>query len=95
MTEPHPDPELGQAGPDRGPRRLNGDAQPCGRPPHQRRIAGRIGRRQLQQPPGLDRQRVKLARQPARTLSGVWQAADWPVALCTGGYENGPARRSL
>ncbi len=29
-------------------------------PPHQQRVAGRIGRRELQQPPGLLRQGIEL-----------------------------------
>ena len=60
MPEPHPAPNstspasTAGAPPDR-------DAQPPGRPPHQPPVTGRIGRRQLQQPPGLVRQGVHLA----------------------------------
>ena len=55
MPEPHPGAELHQARVHRGRRRLNRDAQPPGRPPDQRQVAVRFGRRQQQQPPGLRR----------------------------------------
>ena len=49
-----------------------------GRPPHQHRITRRIGRRQLQQPSGLDRQVVQLPPEavldPARQRRRVGQA---------------------
>ena len=56
MAEPHPGAELGQAGFGRGRGRLGADPEPAGRPPHQRRVTGRVGRRQQQQPPGRGRE---------------------------------------
>ena len=61
MPEPNPGTELGQPRLHRRHRRLYRDAQPSGRPPYQRPVPGRIGRRQLQQPPGLLRQRIQLS----------------------------------
>jgi hypothetical protein len=60
MPEPHPRAELCQPRLRRRPRRPGADREPPGRPPHQYRIAGGIGRRQLHQPPGLRWQRVQL-----------------------------------
>ena len=60
MPEPHPAAELrqlrrrGRAG------RGGSDAQPSGGPPHQRRVAGRVGRGQLQQAPRRLGQRLDL-----------------------------------
>ena len=84
MPEPHPGSELEQASPGRRRRGLSRDAQPPGGAPHHRRIAGRLGRRDHQQPPGrpgqvlhppqeavLDpaRQRQRLRQpEPARQL---------------------------
>ena len=45
MPEPHARTEFDQFGLDRGRSRLNADPEPPGRPPHQERVAGRIGRR--------------------------------------------------
>ena len=61
MPEPHPRAEFGQLGLDRGRARLHRDPEPPGRPPHQRHVAGRIRRGQLQQPPGLGRQGLRAA----------------------------------
>ena len=61
MPEPDPGAELDQARLHRRRPRLDADAQPPGRPPDQRPVPGRIGRRQLQQPPGLVRQGGQLA----------------------------------
>ena len=55
MTEPHPGAELEQAGLGRRRRRRSRDPEPPGCPPHQARVAGRVGRRELQQAPGLGR----------------------------------------
>ena len=74
MTELHLYTELDQAGLHRRGRGLDREAEPAGRPPDQHRVAGRIGRRQQQQPPGRGRQRVQLPpeavldpdRQPGR-----------------------------
>jgi hypothetical protein len=60
MPEPHPRAELRQPRLRRRPRRPGADREPPGRPPHQHRVAGRIGRRQLQQPPGLRWQGLQL-----------------------------------
>jgi hypothetical protein len=49
MPEPHPGADLQQAGLDRRGRRLGADAKPLGCPPHQHRVADRIGRRDQQQ----------------------------------------------
>jgi pimeloyl-ACP methyl ester carboxylesterase len=61
MPEPHPRAELRQPRLHRRCRRAGADREPPGRPPHQHRVAGRVGRGQLDQPPGLRRQRVQLA----------------------------------
>ena len=61
MPEAHPRPELGQARLGGRRHRLERDAQPPGGPPHQRRVTGRVGRRQPQQPPGRRRHGVQLA----------------------------------
>jgi hypothetical protein len=58
MPEPHVAVELDQSGLHGRRARLDTDAQPLGCPPHQRPIAGRVGRGQLQQPPGLGGQGV-------------------------------------
>jgi hypothetical protein len=60
MPEPHPGAELRQPRLRRRLRRPGANREPPGRPPHQHRIAGRIGRRQLHQPPGLRGQRLQL-----------------------------------
>ena len=46
MAASHPGAELGQAGVDGGGRRAGTDPEPVGCSPHQRRIAGRVGRRE-------------------------------------------------
>ena len=61
MPEPHSCPEFQQPGLGRRRRRLNRDSEPCGRLPHQARVADRIGRCQQQQPPGLGRQGLRPA----------------------------------
>jgi len=58
MTEPHPGAELDQPGPGRRRRRLGADREPPGSPPHQARVAGRVGCCELQQAPGLGRKSV-------------------------------------
>ena len=63
VPEQHPRAELGQSRLARRPRRPCTDREPPGRPPHQDRIPGWIGRRQLHQPPGLRWQRLKLPRE--------------------------------
>ena len=65
MPELHPGTELHQARVHRGRRRLGGYAQPPGRPPDQRKVAVRLGRRHQQQPPGRRGQRLQL---PAEAL---------------------------
>ena len=78
MPEPHPPAELDQPRLHRRARRLDRDAQPPGRPPHQRPVTGRIGRRQLQQQPRLGRQSLQLAPEAvldqARQRRGPGQA---------------------
>ncbi len=74
MPESHLRAELHQPG--LGGRRLRpgADAEALGGSPHQHRVADRIGRRELHQAPGLERERVQLPaeglleppRQPAR-----------------------------
>jgi hypothetical protein len=56
MTELHVSTELGQAGVGGRRCRPGTDPQPLRCPPHQARVAGRIGRRHQQQPAGLGRQ---------------------------------------
>jgi hypothetical protein len=63
VPEPHPPAELRQSRLRGRPGRPGADRQPPGRPPHQHRIAGGVGRRQLHQPAGLSRQRRQLARE--------------------------------
>ncbi len=53
MPEPYPRTELGQPRLRRRSRGLGTDPEPARGPPHPHRIAGRIGRRQQQQPPRL------------------------------------------
>jgi len=59
MPEPHPGAELHQAGLGRLSRPLGGDPEQLGRPPHQHRVADRLGRRQLEQAPGVGRKHLK------------------------------------
>jgi hypothetical protein len=59
MPKQHAGADLEQAGLGCRRRRLRGDAEPLGRPPHQHRIADRIGRRQLQQAPAILRKQLK------------------------------------
>ena len=77
MPEPHPAAELDQPRLHRRRPGLDRDAQPPSRPPHQRPVTGRIGRRQLQQPPGLVGQGVQLTGKailnPARQRRGTRQ----------------------
>ena len=61
MPKPHPRAELDQARLDRGRRRFGADPQPRRGPPHQRRIADRLGRGDQQQAPGLVREDVAPA----------------------------------
>jgi hypothetical protein len=78
MPEPHPGSKLDQPRLYRWCPRQDADAQPPGRPPDQRRVTGRIGRRQLQQPPGLVGQSLQLAGEavldPARQRCRARQA---------------------
>lgn len=53
MAEPYPGAELDQAGLGGGCRRVGAGPESAGCPPHQGRVAGRVGRRDQQQPPGL------------------------------------------
>ena len=78
MPEPHPGAELDQARLHRRRRRLDRDAQPPGRPPHQRPVTGRIGRRQLQQPPGLVGQGVQLPGEAVLDPAGQRRRAGQP-----------------
>ena len=59
VTKPHPSTELQQAGLGGRRRSLGRDSETLGCPPHQQRFADRIGRCELQQPPGLGRKRVE------------------------------------
>ena len=87
MPEPHLAAELGQPRLRRRRPRLDRDAQPPGRAPYQRPVTGRIGGRQLQQPPGLVRHGVQLAPEavldPARQRRGAGQAE--PAGQLRGG----------
>ena len=65
VPEPHPGPELDQAGLQRRGGRLRPDTQPVGRAPHQRQVAVRLGRREQQQPLGLRRQGLQLPPEAA------------------------------
>jgi hypothetical protein len=53
MPEPHPDADLEQPGRFGKTGRLGAEPEPAGRPPHQHRVAGRLGRRDHEQPPGI------------------------------------------
>ena len=59
MTKQHPGPELEQAGLGCRRRRLRPDAQPLGCPPHQHRLADRLGRRHQRQKSGLSRKSLE------------------------------------
>ena len=59
MAEPHARVELDQAGLYGRGRRVGPDREPLCGSPEQRRLADRIGRRELQQSPCLDRKRVE------------------------------------
>ena len=56
MPEPDPGTEFDQSRLHRGGRRLDGYVQQFRRPPDQQPVTRRVGRRQLQQSLGLDRQ---------------------------------------
>ena len=58
MAKSHPSAELDEARLGRRGRRFDADARPCGRSPHQRRIADRVGRRDKQKAPSLFREHV-------------------------------------
>jgi hypothetical protein len=60
MPEPHPRAELNEPGLHGARRRPGRDAEPGRGPPHQRRVTGRIGRGQQQEPPGLRWQSAEL-----------------------------------
>ena len=74
MAKPHSRAELGQVGFGRGYRRVGTDPEQRGRAPYQRRIAGRLGRREQQQAVGSARAGVEpapetlldAAREPTR-----------------------------
>ena len=78
MPEPHPRAELHQACLRRWYPRRHRNPQLPGRPPYRERVAGRIGRRELQQPPGLGWQSLELSPEalldPARQRSRAGQA---------------------
>ena len=92
MPEAHPAAELGQPRLYGRRRILDGDAEPPGRPPHQRPVSRRIGRCQLQQPPGLIWESLQLTPEavldPARQGSGARQPE--PARQLRGGQ---PARQ--
>jgi hypothetical protein len=93
MPEPHPGAELCQPRLRRRPRRPGADRVPPGRPPHQHRIAGRIGRRQLHQPAGLCWQHLQLpgvsSRGNSSNASGFPFASAIPLRLAD--QRQGPA----
>ena len=72
-------------------RRVRRDAQASGRSPHQRRVAGWIGRREQHQPPGLIRQgssrRPKLSS--IRPVSGTAPGSPNPPASSAGDRPRG------
>ena len=68
MTKLHAAAELDQAGLDRRRRSVGPDREPLGCSPHQRRLAHRIRRRELQEAPGLPGKRVQA---PPETLLDV------------------------
>ena len=74
MPELHPRAELGQTCLCRRSRGQGADPESPRGPPHQHRIAGRIGRRQQQQPPRLRRQGVNTTAEavlnPPRQRAG-------------------------
>ena len=53
MAEPDPGADLEQPGRHRGPGYLGPEPELPGRPPHQRRVTGGLGRRDHQQQPGV------------------------------------------
>ena len=59
MTEADLGADLEQVRLDRRRRGLRIDPEPLGRAPHEQRLAHRIGRGELQQPPGVGRERVE------------------------------------
>ena len=87
MPEPHPRAELGQPRLRRRPGRPGADREPPGRPPHQHRIAGRIGRRQLQPAAGSARASASSCRpklSSIRPSSGTALLSPNPPASCAG-----------
>jgi len=78
MEEPHlrPDPEqIGVLG---RPRGLRADPQQATRPPQQRCIPDRLGRRQQHQPPGLLRQRLEPPTEALLDPAGQPERVDEP-----------------
>lgn len=73
MPEPDRAAELDQARLHRWCRRLHRNAQLPGRPPHQVPVFGWVGRRQLQQAPGLIRQGSQLAAGAVLDPAGQWR----------------------
>jgi hypothetical protein len=63
MAKTHKGAELQQSGLRCRRRRVRTDFQPLGGSPHQQGIPDGIGRRQLQEPPGLSRKRIKPPRE--------------------------------
>ncbi len=78
MPEPHLPAELHQPRMRGRLTRVRRDRQPAGSLPHQRGIAGRIGRRQLQQPPRLARQGSHLPAEALLDRAGQRHRAGQP-----------------
>jgi hypothetical protein len=92
MPEPHPGAEFGQADLGRGRRRLDADPEAGGRPPHQCRIAGRIGRREQQQPAGWPRQSTDPAREAGLDAARERCGAGKPEAAGQLGHRQSPGQ---
>jgi hypothetical protein len=82
MPEPHPNAELHQPLGLGGIRRIDPDPEPLGRSPHQCRLAGRLGRRDQQQPLGLGRQLPKPSPKTVLDSSGERLDVREPEPAC-------------
>jgi hypothetical protein len=82
MPEPYPRAEFQQSRFRRRCCSLDWDAQPLPGPPHQRRIAGRVGRRQPQKPAGLRRQSIQTPTETLLDLARQRPRAGKPEPAC-------------
>ena len=90
MPEPHLEAELHQVRLHRRCRCVNRDTQPAGRSPQQHRITRRIGRRQLDQPSGLDRQGVQLPSEAVLDPARQWRRIGQAESSCQLGRRQRP-----